>query len=334
MGWRPARRERSFPGVDGSGRGRGRRGARRWVGLLERQASAPGVRPIGRLAQVPDLRLLRPGPSGGWCWYASPGCCADGGLKKNLRLLPGRLAERPTAYCPEGSSVVLRGRELPGGSPHPPRCRSTGFQRAVGVRREACSVWASRPSGSTATIVIGGRVRPAGGGGDGGTGGGRGRGTAAADRSVRSVGRPSRGDPSAWERSDSSSSGPKRRGRGPPVRLAQTGRRRRGDPRSARHRQRLGGRGQLDPVAPWAGHRLWCIGAGGCGRPTAPPPSVRSPWATGPPGGDRHRRLQRRPERSVSGRVGWCRCSSARSRRPWPTRAADVITGQGARSRS
>ena len=52
------------------------------AGLLGRAGRGPGVRAVGRVAQVPDLRLHGPGDVWGWCWYASPGCCANGGLKK------------------------------------------------------------------------------------------------------------------------------------------------------------------------------------------------------------------------------------------------------------
>ncbi len=75
------------------------------VALLVRRAEA---RVCGQSGVTPKCATFSdcngPGDVWGWCWYASPGCCANGGLKKICDCCT-RDYPNVHGYCPSGTNV-------------------------------------------------------------------------------------------------------------------------------------------------------------------------------------------------------------------------------------
>ena len=88
----------------------------------------------------------------GWCWYASPGCCAGGGLKKicdcctkDWNFVHG--------YCPSGFNV----RCIVESCLTDPRVMNMHVERALGMTASAVALARSRTRapGSSRTVVLG-----------------------------------------------------------------------------------------------------------------------------------------------------------------------------------
>jgi hypothetical protein len=112
-----------------------------------RQCGQSGVSP-----KCPTFDCSGPGSTWGWCWYASPGCCAGGGLKK---ICDCCTAGWPNVhgYCPSGHNV----RCMVESCFADPRVMYIPILRAPGY--SGASVAAARarlaPPGSGGTIVVG-----------------------------------------------------------------------------------------------------------------------------------------------------------------------------------
>jgi hypothetical protein len=74
------------------------------VTLLARRADARVCGQSGVTPKCPTFDCDGPGDVWGWCWYASPGCCANGGLKKICDCCT-RDWPNVHGYCPSGTNV-------------------------------------------------------------------------------------------------------------------------------------------------------------------------------------------------------------------------------------
>jgi hypothetical protein len=74
------------------------------AGMLTHQAEARVCGQTGVSDRCPTFDCTGPGSVWGWCWYTSPGCCANGGLKK---ICDCCTAGYPNVhgYCPSGTNV-------------------------------------------------------------------------------------------------------------------------------------------------------------------------------------------------------------------------------------
>lgn len=72
--------------------------------LLARRAEARVCGQTGITPKCPTFDCNFPDSVWGWCWYASPGCCANGGLKK---ICDCCTTDWPNVhgYCPSGTNV-------------------------------------------------------------------------------------------------------------------------------------------------------------------------------------------------------------------------------------
>ncbi len=74
------------------------------AGLLVREAQARVCGQSGVTPKCDTFDCVGPGDVWGWCWYASDGCCANGGLKK---ICDCCTVDYPNVhgYCPSGTNV-------------------------------------------------------------------------------------------------------------------------------------------------------------------------------------------------------------------------------------
>lgn len=72
--------------------------------LLARQAEARVCGQTGITPKCPTFDCNFPDSVWGWCWYASPGCCANGGLKKVCDCCTTNWPN-VHGYCPSGTNV-------------------------------------------------------------------------------------------------------------------------------------------------------------------------------------------------------------------------------------
>ncbi len=93
----------------------------------------------------------------GWCWYASPGCCANGGLKKICDCCK-RNHPNVQGYCPEGSAVFC----VVESCLEDPRLQSVPVERYVGADAVDISLArsAQRRAGSAPVIVMANGLDP------------------------------------------------------------------------------------------------------------------------------------------------------------------------------
>jgi hypothetical protein len=86
----------------------------------------------------------------GWCWYASPGCCAGGGLKK---ICDCCTKDWPFVhgYCPSGYNV----RCIVESCLEDPRVMTKPVTRALGTSAAAVALARSRTRGRAEVIVLG-----------------------------------------------------------------------------------------------------------------------------------------------------------------------------------
>ncbi|HYD10868.1 MAG TPA: hypothetical protein VEA78_12275 [Acidimicrobiales bacterium] len=120
--------------------------------LLVERAEARVCGQSGVAPKCPTFDCTFPDSVWGWCWYASPGCCADGGLKKicdcctlNYPFVHG--------YCPSGYNV----RCIVESCWADPRVMDKAVLRAGGLSHAqvALAVSRNRPHGSGGHLVIG-----------------------------------------------------------------------------------------------------------------------------------------------------------------------------------
>ncbi len=74
------------------------------LALLERRAEARVCGQSGVTPRCDTFDCAGPGDVWGWCWYASPGCCANGGLKKICDCCTWNYPN-VHGYCPSGTNV-------------------------------------------------------------------------------------------------------------------------------------------------------------------------------------------------------------------------------------
>ncbi|MEM8923297.1 MAG: hypothetical protein AAGD35_07315 [Actinomycetota bacterium] len=74
------------------------------AGLIVREAQARVCGQSGVTPKCDTFDCVGPGDVWGWCWYASDGCCANGGLKK---ICDCCTVDYPNVhgYCPSGTNV-------------------------------------------------------------------------------------------------------------------------------------------------------------------------------------------------------------------------------------
>ncbi len=93
----------------------------------------------------------------GWCWYASPGCCSNGGLKKICDCCK---TNHPNVqgYCPDGSAVYCMVESCL----EDPRVQTVPVERYVGGDAVDVSLArsAQRKAGSASTVVVANGLDP------------------------------------------------------------------------------------------------------------------------------------------------------------------------------
>ena len=72
--------------------------------LLVERAEARVCGQSGVTGKCPTFDCTGPGDVWGWCWYASPGCCSNGGLKKICDCCTVNFPN-VHGYCPSGTNV-------------------------------------------------------------------------------------------------------------------------------------------------------------------------------------------------------------------------------------
>ena len=87
----------------------------------------------------------------GWCWYASPGCCTNGGLKKICDCCK-RNHPNVHGYCPDGHNVYCMVESCL----EDPRLQKVALERSYAVDAADLSLarLATRPTGSTSSLVM------------------------------------------------------------------------------------------------------------------------------------------------------------------------------------
>lgn len=124
------------------------------AGLAELFASRAEARQCGQSGispKCPTFDCVGSDVAWGWCWYASPGCCADGGLKKICDCCK---TNHPNVqgYCPEGSAVYCMVESCL----EDPRVQTVPVERYLGADAAEISMARSvlRKAGSARTVVM------------------------------------------------------------------------------------------------------------------------------------------------------------------------------------
>ncbi|MEA3020254.1 MAG: hypothetical protein QOI47_1778, partial [Actinomycetota bacterium] len=118
--------------------------------LLVERAEARVCGQSGTSQKCPTFDCDGPGSVWGWCWYASAGCCAGGGLKK---ICDCCTADFPNVhgYCPAGHNV----RCMVESCFADPRVVANPVERALGMTASAVALARSRRRTHSPTVVIG-----------------------------------------------------------------------------------------------------------------------------------------------------------------------------------
>jgi hypothetical protein len=119
--------------------------------VLTDQAQARVCGQSGISPMCPTYDCVGPDVVFGYCWYASPGCCANGGLKKICDCC-GVGYKNVQGYCPEGSAVYC----VVESCLEDPRVQSVPLERYAVADAVEASIAAliDRPSASTPTVVL------------------------------------------------------------------------------------------------------------------------------------------------------------------------------------
>ncbi|HUF32580.1 MAG TPA: hypothetical protein VMN58_05150 [Acidimicrobiales bacterium] len=120
--------------------------------LLADRAEARVCGQSGVAAKCPTFDCVGPGDVWGWCWYASPGCCSNGGLKK---ICDCCRVDYPNVhgYCPSGTNVLC----ILESCLADPRVMAKPTLRAAGMSAAAVAVARSglAAAGRGGAVVIG-----------------------------------------------------------------------------------------------------------------------------------------------------------------------------------
>ena len=121
------------------------------VQILDDRAEARVCGQSGVSPKCPTYDCVGPNVQWGWCWYASPGCCANGGLKKICDCC-GANYPNVHGYCPEGSNVYC----VVESCLEDPRVQKVALERFVGTGMADLSLarLVQRPNGSATSVVI------------------------------------------------------------------------------------------------------------------------------------------------------------------------------------
>jgi hypothetical protein len=124
------------------------------AGLFAQQAQARVCGQTGVSPKCPTYDCVQPGFFG-YCWYASPGCCANGGLKK---ICDCCLTGWPNVqgYCPDGASVYC----VVESCLEDPRVQTVTLDRWGGDNPVTASVARSAVRPGSPTVVIGSAAHP------------------------------------------------------------------------------------------------------------------------------------------------------------------------------
>jgi hypothetical protein len=119
--------------------------------VLTDQAQARVCGQSGTSPMCPTYDCVGPDVVFGYCWYASPGCCANGGLKKICDCC-GVGYKNVQGYCPEGSAVYC----VVESCLEDPRVQSVPLERYVVADAVEASIAAliDRAPGSSPTVVL------------------------------------------------------------------------------------------------------------------------------------------------------------------------------------
>lgn len=119
--------------------------------VLNDQAQARVCGQSGISPMCPTYDCVGPDVVFGYCWYASPGCCANGGLKKICDCC-GVGYKNVQGYCPEGSAVYC----VVESCLEDPRVQSVPLERYVVADAVEASIAAliDRAPGSSPTVVL------------------------------------------------------------------------------------------------------------------------------------------------------------------------------------
>lgn len=118
--------------------------------LLVERAEARVCGQSGVAPKCPTFDCTYPDSVWGWCWYASPGCCAGGGLKK---ICDCCTANWPFVhgYCPAGFNV----RCIVESCLNDPRVMTKPIERVLGEDAAAVALARSRTRASAEIVVLG-----------------------------------------------------------------------------------------------------------------------------------------------------------------------------------
>ena len=115
------------------------------------RAEARACGQSGVSPRCPTYDCVGPDVVWGWCWYASPGCCTNGGLKKICDCCK-RNHPNVHGYCPDGHNVYCMVESCL----EDPRLQRVALERTVATDAVDVSLAriATRPSGGTSHVVI------------------------------------------------------------------------------------------------------------------------------------------------------------------------------------
>ena len=115
------------------------------------RAEARACGQSGVSPRCPTYDCVGPDVVWGWCWYASPGCCTNGGLKKICDCCK-RNHPNVHGYCPDRHNVYCMVESCL----EDPRLQRVALERTVATDAVDVSLAriATRPSGGTSHVVI------------------------------------------------------------------------------------------------------------------------------------------------------------------------------------
>lgn len=115
------------------------------------RAEARACGQSGVSPRCPTYDCVGPDVVWGWCWYASPGCCTNGGLKKICDCCK-KNHPNVHGYCPDGHNVYCMVESCL----EDPRLQNVALERSYAADAADLSLarLATRPAGSTPSVVI------------------------------------------------------------------------------------------------------------------------------------------------------------------------------------
>jgi hypothetical protein len=119
--------------------------------VFEQQASARVCGQSGVSPMCPTFDCSGPDVVWGWCWYASPGCCSNGGLKKICDCC-GVGYKNVQGYCPPGSAVYC----VVESCLEDPRVQKVALDRYAAASTVDANIafLVQRPNGSSPVVVV------------------------------------------------------------------------------------------------------------------------------------------------------------------------------------